>query len=70
MFVPYTLLGYFITDNEESCENVHRFFLQQIQNSKPINQSGIKEQRLFFNKALRKIDYYMEKLSAQLDIMY
>jgi len=35
MFVPYTLLGYFITNDEESCKNVHTFFEQQIDNSKP-----------------------------------
>ena len=67
MFVPYTLLGYFITDNEESCKNVHAFFNQQIDNSKPLNHSGIKEQNLFFNKALGKIDYYMDKLNNQIN---
>ncbi|MEZ0131122.1 hypothetical protein AB9T88_15675, partial [Flavobacterium sp. LBUM151] len=51
MFVPYTLLGYFITDNEDGCKNVHQFFKQQIINSKPLGQSGIKEQNLFFNRA-------------------
>lgn len=70
LFVPYTLLGYFITDNKESCQNVHQFFGQQISNSKPLNQSGIKEQNLFFNKAIRKIDYYMEKLNNQVDLMF
>jgi hypothetical protein len=70
MFVPYTLLGYFITDNEIACRNVHQFFTQQINNSKALNQSGIKEQRLFFNRALRKIDYYNEKLNNQVDLMF
>jgi hypothetical protein len=70
MFVPYTLLGYFITDNEDSCKNVHRFFNQQIINSKPLNQSGIKEQNLFFNRANRKIDYYIEKLNNQVDLLF
>ena len=70
MFIPYTLLGYFITDNEESCKNVHRFFNQQIENSKPLNQSGIKEQNLFFNKIFRKIDYYIDQLNNQVDLMF
>jgi hypothetical protein len=70
MFVPYTLLGYFITDDETSCKNVHKFFKQQIVNSKSLNQSGIKEQQLFFNRALRKITYYMEKLNNQVDLMF
>jgi len=70
MFIPYTLLGYFITDNIESCKNVHRFFNQQISNSKPLNLSGIKEQNLFFNRANRKIDYYLEKLNNQIDLLF
>ncbi len=70
LFVPYTLLGYFITDNEESCQNVSQFFKQQITNSKALNQAGIKDQNLFFNKAIRKIDYYKEQLNSQVDIMF
>ncbi|KUJ63309.1 hypothetical protein AR687_03935 [Flavobacteriaceae bacterium CRH] len=70
MFVPYTLLGYFITDNEDSCKNVHQFFKQQIINSKPLGQSGIKEQNLFFNRAIRKIDYYMDKINTQVDLLF
>ena len=70
MFVPYTLLGYFITDNENACQNVHQFFTQQIKNSKPLNSSGIKEQNLFFNRAIRKIDYYTERLNNQVDLMF
>ncbi len=69
MFIPYTLLGYFITDNLESCQNVHHFFNQQIINSKPLNQSGIKDRNLFFNKAIRKIDYYLELLNNQVDVL-
>ena len=70
MFVPYTLLGYFITDNDDSCKNVHQFFKQQISNSKPLGQSGIKEQNLFFNRANRKIDYYIEKINSQVDLFF
>lgn len=70
MFIPYTLLGYFITDNKESCKNVHQFFNQQILNSKSLNQSGIKDQNLFFNRANRKIDYYIERLNNQVDLLF
>lgn len=70
MFIPYTLLGYFITDNSESCKNVHHFFNQQIINSISLNQSGIKEQNLFFNRLNRKIDYYIEKLKNQVDLLF
>lgn len=70
LFVPYTLLGYFVTDNDESCRNVHQFFKQQIRSSKALNQSGIKDQHLFFNKAIRKIDYYIEQINNQVDLMF
>lgn len=70
MFIPYTLLGYFVTDNEESCKNVHQFFKQQIQNSIPLKKSGIKEQNLFFNRTIRKIDYYIEKINSQVDLHF
>jgi hypothetical protein len=67
LFVPYTLLGYFITDNEESCRNVKGFFTQQVRNSVPMSQSGIRERNRFFNNAIRKIDYQIERLSTKLD---
>lgn len=70
MFVPYTLLGYFITDNVDSCKNVHQFFKQQIINSKALGSSGIKEQNLFYNRAIRKIDYYIEKINSQVDLLF
>jgi BetR domain len=70
LFVPYTLLGYFITENSESCNNVNKWFQNQITNSKPLNISGIKEQNLFFNKAIHKIDYYKQQLNNQIDLMY
>jgi hypothetical protein len=70
LFASYTLLGYFITENEESCQNVKRWFHRQIANSKPLNNSGIKEQHLFFNKAIRKIGFYRNQLNNQVDLMY
>lgn len=70
MFIPYTLLGYFITNNDEGCKNVQLFFNQQMINSKHLNQSGIKEQNLFFNRAERKIDFYLDRLNNQVDLFF
>jgi len=70
LFVPYTLLGYFITNHPGACENVHQFFKQQIRHSKSLSQSGIKEQQLFFHRAIRKIDYYAERLNNQVDLLF
>ena len=60
MFVPYTLLGYFITDDENGSKNVLEFFNQQIRNSKPLGQSGIREHQIFFNRVHRKIDFILK----------
>ncbi|MES2544927.1 MAG: hypothetical protein V4548_08575 [Bacteroidota bacterium] len=68
LMVPYTLLGYFITENDSACNNVFQFFKQQINVSKALNHSGIKEQNLFFNKANRKIDYYLEQLKNEVNL--
>jgi hypothetical protein len=70
LFVPYTLLGYFITNNNESCSNVLDYFKQQMANSQPLNQLGIKEQNLFFNKAIRKIDYYMDNMKNEINFQF
>ena len=70
LLVPYTLLGYFITDNKSACQNVFQFLKQQISVSKSLNYSGLKEQNLFFNKANRKIDYYLEQLNNQVNLFY
>jgi hypothetical protein len=67
MFVPYTLLGYFITDDKEGCKNVEKFFKLQISNSIPLNHSGMREQHQFFNKMYRKIDYYKSQLNFEID---
>lgn len=40
LFVPYRILGYFITENHESCQNVHNWFARQIYNSKPLHSCG------------------------------
>lgn len=69
LFVPYTLLGYFITKDKESCENVENFFKQQIKNSIPLNSTGIREQNQFFNKMNRKIDYFSSQIKNEMDII-
>ena len=67
LFVPYTLLGFFITENKESCHNVKRYFKQQIDNSIPLNSVGMREQYQFFNKMYRKIDYFKSLIDFEVD---
>ena len=70
LLVPYTLLGYFTTNNDSACQNVLQFFEQQILISKSLNTAGLKEQNLFFNKANRKIDFYLEQLNQQVSVFF
>ncbi|MGV3461273.1 MAG: hypothetical protein ACO1N9_12550 [Flavobacterium sp.] len=67
LFVPYTMLGYFITDDAKTCTNAEEYFKHQVKNSKSLNDSGTRDRKLFFNKALHKIDFYVQKLQNEVD---
>lgn len=70
LFIPYTLLGYFITEDKSTCQNASDYYLHQIKNSKSLNLSGTRDRKLFFNKTNQKIDYYLQKLNFQIEINY
>ena len=63
LFIPYTMLGYFITEDISTCDNASEYFLHQIKNSKSLNLSGTRDRKLFFNKANQKIDFYLQKIN-------
>ncbi|RZJ73454.1 hypothetical protein [Flavobacterium sp.] len=62
MFIPYTALGYFITEDETTCQKAFDYFLRQIKTSKSLNLSGTRDRKIFFNKASRKVDFYISRL--------
>ena len=62
LFVPYTMLGYFITNDIETCKFAHNFFHHQLQNSKLLNTAGKKDKKMFFNKMYEKINYYKRRI--------
>lgn len=68
LFVPYTMLGYFITGDIATCNNTLDFFKRQIKSSKSLNQSGTRDRKLFFNRALQKIDFYLQKIESEIDL--
>lgn len=70
LFVPYTMLGYFITDDEVTCRHAHDYFLFQVQHSKSLNHSGTRDRKLFFNKMLQKVDFSESRLLSRLDVLY
>lgn len=68
LFVPYTMLGYFITSDKDTCGNALDFFKHQVKNSKSLNQSGTRDRKLFFNKAYQKVDFYLQKMKSEVDL--
>lgn len=70
LFVPYTMLGYFITGDINTCNNAEEFFNHQIRNSKSLNQSGTRDRKLFFNRMHQKIDFYLQKMNSELDFNF
>ena len=70
LFVPYTMLGYFITADEATCNNALTFFKHQAKNSKSLNLSGTRDRKLFFNRGRQKIDFYAAKMENEIALGY
>lgn len=70
LFVPYTMLGYFITNDIATCINALDFFKHQVKNSKSLNQSGTRDRKLFFNRGHQKIDFYLQKMENEVELSF
>jgi len=70
LFVPYTMLGYFITNDVATCTNALDFFKHQVKNSKSLNQSGTRDRKLFFNRGHQKIDFYLQKMENEVELSF
>lgn len=70
LFVPYTMLGYFITGDGPTCHNAQQYFRKQVKNSKSLNHSGTRDRKLFFNKAIQKTEHYISRLDSRLDFTW
>jgi len=68
LFIPYTMLGYFITNDLNTTKNASTYFLDQLKNSKSLNLSGTRDRKLFFNKANQKVDYYINRVNNHFSI--
>ncbi|MDP2160225.1 MAG: hypothetical protein Q8K02_07070 [Flavobacterium sp.] len=64
LFVPYTMLGYFITNDLSTTENAKLYFLHQVKNSKLLNATGTRDRKMFFNKIYQKIDNHSKRISS------
>ncbi len=70
LFVPYTMLGYFITEDKSTCHNAGNYFRNQMHNSKSLNLSGTRDRKIFFNRAQRRIEHYAAKLEEEGDLLF
>lgn len=70
LFVPYTMLGYFITSDKTTCQNALDFFRHQVRSSKSLNQSGTRDRKLFFNRGHQKIEFYLQKMQNEVEISF
>jgi hypothetical protein len=61
-FLPYNAIGYYVTSDKKSCLEQEQYILNQLHNSKSLNQSGKKDRKLFFNKIHQKITFYQSKI--------
>lgn len=68
LFVPYTMLGYFITADDATCANALSFFKQQVKNSMALNSSGTRERKIFFNRAAQKIALYRQRMQNETEM--
>ncbi|MCL9804397.1 hypothetical protein NAT51_02605 [Flavobacterium amniphilum] len=64
LFVPYNMVGYFITENKETCLESEAFFKHQCYTSKLLQSSGKRDRNIFFNRMHQKIEYYKNKIQS------
>ncbi|WP_353779870.1 hypothetical protein [Winogradskyella sp. 3972H.M.0a.05] len=64
LFVPFTVLSYYQTQDKLTCTQAESFLNKQLQSSKLLNTAGEKEQRTFFNKIILKISALSQLIEA------
>lgn len=67
LFIPYTVLGYMITTDENTTSNTKHFLKHQIKISKHLNNTGTRDRKIFFNKAINKTEWYIDKVKKYIN---
>lgn len=65
LFVPYTMLSYYATSDQRTCNEAKKYFEKQLKHSKLLNTSGEKEQNTFYNKMMAKVDALHQLIQAE-----
>lgn len=61
-FLPYNLLGYYVTNDSQTCLEEKEYIKLQLANSKLLNTAGKKDKQLFFQKMYQKIEFQKLKI--------
>ncbi|WP_419870064.1 hypothetical protein [Chryseobacterium sp. CT-SW4] len=62
-FIPFSMFGYIMTNDEMTCNDSLSYFEHQIKNSKSLAASGNRDRKVFFNKMYNQIDQLRNQLS-------
>ncbi|WP_394750847.1 helix-turn-helix domain-containing protein [Spongiimicrobium salis] len=64
LYVPFTILSYYKTNDPTTCKQAAAFLDKQLQSSKLLNTAGEKERNSFFSKIHKKVDALHELIQA------
>lgn len=62
LFSPYSLLNYYLIEDQKTCHDFELFLKQQIRISKLLSKSGVKERMLFFKPIYNRIEKLKERI--------
>lgn len=65
LYVPFAMLSYYLTSDEETCKEAKKHFDKQIKHSKLLNTVGEKEQNKFYHKMMQKVDALMRLIQSE-----
>lgn len=65
LFVPFTMLSYYMTSDKRTCLEAKEYFEKQLKHSKLLNASGEKEQNSFYNKMMGKVEALLQLIQAE-----
>lgn len=65
LFVPNSMLSYFVTSDRETCFESEQYFKKQLYHSKLLNTAGEKEQNVFYYKMMEKINALERLIEAE-----
>ncbi len=65
LYSPYSLLRYYLVEDQETCSKFEKFMYDQLTFSKLLSQAGVKDNSIFFNHLYKKID----KLKRRIELI-